>query len=185
MCKENIIFLDIDGVLNSMNIHKFLLWKIFSSIGLSQWIEHKLNVDLVDKKAVKRLNRIIQATDAKIVLTASCRGVYVNTEERMKHRLTRRLHELFVKYGIEVKDVTPASINNVRGNEILSWLSKHEDEINQFIILDDEKSDMTVFEDDFRLIQTRSKSISGIDNTGIKNIHVRRAIKILNTTVMK
>ena len=55
MCKENIIFLDIDGVLNSMNIHKFLLWKIFSSIGLSRWIEHNIHV----RRAIKILNTTV------------------------------------------------------------------------------------------------------------------------------
>jgi hypothetical protein len=104
-----IIFLDIDGVLNCQKtterFHGFVS---------------------IDPKLVKRLNRILKETDAKIVLSSTW-------------RLFEDNKEILEKTGIKYIDVTP-SFHGLRGEEINDWLSKHP-EVDRYVILDDD-SDM-------------------------------------------
>lgn len=62
---------------------------------------------------------------------------------------------------------------------------KHEDEVENFVILDDERFDLGCFVDS-NLVQTSSvlkgNIIKGIwrENTGLKRKHIEKAIGILN-----
>ena len=66
----------------------------------------------------------------------------------------------------------------------MAWLFRNP-QVNKFIILDDENADLQCFIGK-ELIQTfsvsRSRMIKGrwYENTGLKNKHVRQAIKMLN-----
>ena len=74
----------------------------------------------------------------------------------------------------------------VFNKEILNWLSKNEGDIDKFVILDDERYDLEYFADK-ELIQTSSvkkdQMIKGHwqETTGLRNKHVRKAIKLLNS----
>lgn len=109
-----VIFLDIDGVLNSD--------EYFDRIqGLDiQGIETQ-----VDINKIRLLKNAVIDTGAKVVLSSSWRNT----------RMGQELRNLLLSYGI-FADVTP-HIDNKRGNEIKEWLSNHED-IEDFVILDDE-----------------------------------------------
>ena len=93
---------------------------------------------------------------------------------------------LIKKYNLEVIDYTPRSFNGRRDEEILSWLSEHEEEVDKFVILDDERYDLECFVNK-ELVQTSSvkkgQMIKGHwqETTGLRNKHVRKAIKILNS----
>ena len=107
-----VIFLDIDGVLNSddyIDIAKN-----------SQGIERHIDID-----KVKLLKKAIDETGAKTVLTSSWR----NSND------IGPLRELLAKYEIYF-DVTPF-INWERGLEIKQWLLEH-NRVEDYIILDDE-----------------------------------------------
>ena len=107
-----IIFLDIDGVLNSdeyIDIAKN-----------AQGIERHIDIE-----KVKLLKKAINETGAKTVLTSSWR----NSKDIIP------LRELFAKYEIYF-DMTPF-INWERGLEIKQWLSTHKG-VEDYIILDDE-----------------------------------------------
>ena len=110
--KMKVIFLDIDGVLNSddyIDIAKN-----------SQGIERHIDID-----KVKLLKKAIDETGAKTVLTSSWR----NSKD------IGPLRELLAKYEIYF-DVTPF-INWERGLEIKQWLLEH-NRGEDYIILDDE-----------------------------------------------
>ena len=109
-----VIFLDIDGVLNS---DEYLDKVKKSDI---QGIERDIDVE-----KVKLLKRAIDETGARVVLSSSWRYT----------RNARYLKELLANYRIRV-DSTPY-IRDERGLEIKKWLSENQG-VEDFIILDDE-----------------------------------------------
>lgn len=109
-----VIFLDMDGVLNSD--------EYFDKI---KGLDIKGIENDVDMEKVKLLKDAVKATGAKIVLTASARY----------SKSVQPLIELLKKHKM-LLDLTPY-INNKRGVEIKQWLSEHP-ETEDFVILDDE-----------------------------------------------
>ena len=127
------IFLDIDGVVNSD------LWDKSEQKSHKTFPENQF-----DPKLILLLNKILEETSAKIVLTSTW---------RLKYNLIF-MKELFLKVGIkgEIIDYTPnlKQGNNyvVRGNEILKWCKDNESKLDSkvfdytnFAIIDD-NSDM-------------------------------------------
>ena len=109
-----VIFLDIDGVLNS-----------------DEYLDKVKNSDIqgierdIDVGKVKLLKRAIDETGARVVLSSSWRYT----------RNARYLKELLAKYEIRVDSTT--YIQDIRGLEIKKWLSENQG-VEDFIILDDE-----------------------------------------------
>ncbi len=109
-----VIFLDIDGVLNSDEyFDKIKNLKINT-------IENQ-----VDVEKIKLLKQAVDATGAKIVLSSSWRYT----------RNANNLRALLLNYGI-FADTTPF-LNNERGKEIKKFLTEHKD-VEDYVILDDE-----------------------------------------------
>lgn len=124
-----IIFLDIDGVLNSQE----LAWenKKKGLSGYGGWFTegdvctHE-NV-LWGKDQFKNLRKIVEETGAKIVMSSTWRI----------HFSIGKFKEMFKLYGWEnppIIDATP-SMAGVRGNEIAEWMKGKE--IASYVILDD------------------------------------------------
>ena len=181
----NIIFLDIDGVLNGYNFWNLLGWNIiskFNSNKLKGWYRNITEPFGVHERKVKRLAKIVHNTmNTKVVISSCWRfGLQSNNLSYAQ----RKLLDLFDKYDIKIYGYTPRSESGKRDEEIKAWLSKHK-EVNKFIILDDENFDLQCFMEK-ELIQTssvpRGRYIKGqwFENTGLKNKHVRQAIKMLN-----
>ena len=147
-----IIFCDVDGVLNSNNY-------IISLNGTFNCVE---KYKQLDSEAVARLNKITDATSARIVVSSTWRIYY----KRMVD-----LRACFGAAGItgKVIDRTPID-NNIRGVQIESWLKKSAKPIDSFIILDDD-SDMGNLKEN--LIKTSHAE-------GLQDIHVGLAIELLN-----
>ena len=185
----NVIFLDIDGVLNGYNRWNVLGWKVVSklnSLRLRIWYKKFTDPCGIHESKVKRLAKIINVTGAKVVMSSSWRHSWWRTPyEEMTDR-QKQLTDLLNKYNIEIIDITPSLQNARREDEIIAWLSRHENDITNFVILDDENSFLRVFWEDARFIQTstvpKGTLIKGlaIEDTGLKNKHVRKAIKVLN-----
>ena len=184
-----VIFLDIDGVLNGYNRWNVLGWKVVSklnSLRLRIWYKKFTDPCGIHESKVKRLANIINVTGAKVVMSSSWRHSWWRTPyEEMTDR-QKQLTDLLNKYNIEIIDITPSLQNARREDEIIAWLSRHENDITNFVILDDENSFLSVFWEDARFIQTstvpKGTLIKGlaIEDTGLKNKHVRKAIKVLN-----
>lgn len=143
-----VVFLDVDGVLNNSN------WAMqMYDEGVHVYAEN-----LLDERAVRLLQKLIDATDAKIVVSSSWRR-----DDYAMQCLSDQLKPM------EIYDVTPVK-NTIRGDEISAWLKKHKD-VEHYIILDDD-SDMGDHMD--HLIQTTFER-------GLQPEHIEEAIKWLNS----
>lgn len=187
-----VIFLDIDGVLNGWDFPeyvKYSIWSIVSSKKTKDFIRTKLSryVD-IDKKRVKRLGKICKKTGAKVVLSSSWRnGLIHHTGARYYDSDRNRLFwNLIDKYHIEIIGKTPRlETSYKREDEIKAWLSEHENEIENYIILDDEDADLQSFVCN-HLVKTSHKDYEGYIAcserkwSGLAREHIKQAIKILN-----
>ncbi len=120
-----VIFLDIDGVLITSNNVLYGLTEIYDSTDRNNGF---------DNAAVRNLNRLLDMTDARIVISSSL-------------RLTNSVPQLvsIMKYGgvknPHVIGVTPfvadrKTKRSHRGTEILVWLSNNPN-VNDYIVIDD------------------------------------------------
>lgn len=172
-----VIFLDIDGVLNTsqtfIDIH-------------NEYIKTGVRRIEIDLNRLELLKKIVDQTGAVIVLSSSWRnfgkmedGIYVPLNEKMAS-----LIKLFNEYGLSIYDVTPKDVNRIRQNEIDAWL-KNKD-IESFIVIDDESFDLQKFLHK-ELVKTSftkdNEMIKSMDDcTGLCEHHVKEAIKKLKLT---
>jgi len=138
-----VIFLDIDGVLNTKETYD----NMYRNNSLGAYLEVP-----IDKFRLEYLKTIIDETDAKIVLSSSFRSFFARKENELVpiSAKGRNLYNWFLKYEIDIFDVTPVN-GRTREDEIKEWLISRDD-VEEFIILDD---DPTIFNDlSSKLIQT-------------------------------
>jgi hypothetical protein len=158
-----IIFLDIDGVLNSATY----MDEVAHARPVGQYmspLDHDLS--LIDPVAVARLERIIaSALDVKIVISSTWRLLHPLDEIRgfLKARGGDQASKVII-------DRTPGSSSGRRGPEINNWLELHSGPEDKFVILDDD-ADMMEWQLPF-FVQTDFL-------TGLTDKHVEQAIRIL------
>jgi len=131
--------LDIDGVLNSEK-----------SMKMSYYKDNKdpNHADLPHESHVKWLNKIVEETGAKLVISSTWR---IGTHVRM---LGNILYLCGVKADVIDKTPTISISGCERGTEIQRWINECGYDITNFIILDDD-SDMCHLMD--KLVQTNNK----------------------------
>ncbi|MHB8407765.1 MAG: HAD domain-containing protein [Acidiferrobacterales bacterium] len=121
-----VIFLDIDGVLNSDQ------W--FKVIGrpCTEWEDH------IDPQAVLLLNLIIEKTGAKIVLSSSWRAIWAERDlaKNAAEEMTKVLSRAGGFLG-EIVGCTPFLWSAERGLEIAKYLEDHWQEIEEYVAIDD------------------------------------------------
>ena len=154
MSKVKILFLDMDGVINSK-------W----------WYDNRPNepnmgrrdelYTMIDPDAVDRLNIIMSRTGCLLVLSSSWRSLDPISTINSALRLRNLAKPLF--------GITP-SLGNPRGKEIQAWLDMAGSVVESFTILDDD-SDMEHLLP--KLVQTSW-------DFGLQNEHVERAVEMLN-----
>lgn len=157
-----VIFLDIDGVLNSK--------EFFQNRQPTQGLNE------IDEEKVKLLQQIVQATNAKIVLTSTWR-IYDKADKVYQH-----LVDVLAKYDLSIFDCTPW-INEDRPHEIAAWLSMRNalrdvhEHIFGFVSLDDDFADKQYarYGMQHQLIKTTFYGKHG----GLQPEHVQQAIDIL------
>lgn len=168
----NVIFLDVDGVLNSERFCRVLNDR-HRALGHHEKCECYRLERQIDDEAVARLNRLVAATDSKIVISSSWR-LLMDPDE---------LRRVLGSHGLvaEIIGETPDGPNDPafvylgahdrisRGHEIDYWLSQHP-EVDRFVILDD-SSDMDKHEN--RLVQTDLFE-------GLLDEHVDLAIRVMS-----
>ena len=167
-----VVFLDVDGVLNSA--------------------QDGFSIDLKTDKHLKLLEQLVKETNSNIVLSSSWRDkVYevINTGVSSINPDANKLAELFRKYNIEVIGCTNHSFDRDRLKEILDWLSRNEDNIEDFIILDDEWEDLKLLTNKLILTSdaTPNRPILGCwyCRDGLRFIHVIKSIKMLGIKNIK
>lgn len=174
-----IIFLDIDGVLNSMPNRKVIdEWKKTNK-------EFHRKLYGIDPDLVKYLKLILDRTCAKIVFSTSWRYFRDHPVEGFDWRKSLADH-LEVSTDIfignipdlsECDDWRNGNYTRRRGNEIKCWFDKHTDIIKsenfKFCIIDDEVSDIIPVFGESHVVHVDCK-------TGIQMKDVDRVVRILN-----
>ena len=134
-----IIFLDFDGVLNSSSYSASL-----SDAGKPTKDEN--GHELFDPETAKRLNRIVDETEAKVVISSSWRYLGLTALKEMWRK--RGLHgqligmtsmhavdEYIMEHGLNWLEKGTIT-GSPRAVEIEAWLHEH-DHIDNYVILDD------------------------------------------------
>lgn len=127
----NVVFLDVDGVLNCA----------------ATYPQH----NYIDPQFVENLAELVHRHDAKIVLSSSWRTFFTRNDagnliDRKLHQygktgLATVLIDALAKENLEIYDLV-ADIefaHSKRGKEIKEWLNNHS--VNHFVILDDDNFD--------------------------------------------
>lgn len=172
-----IIFLDIDGVLNTSQTF-YDICDEYEKTGIER-VE-------IDEFRVALLKDICDQTGAQIVLTSSWRNRWYTTNFLPIKNLSQRIVEadnIFKKFNIKIYGITGKDKNGIRQNEIYEWLNNHP-EVESFVIFDDETTFLTDFVGN-ELIKTSTlpdfEILMNMDNcTGILPEHVQIAINKLN-----
>lgn len=185
-----IIFLDIDGVLNGWDFSEYIkynIWNIIPSKKIKNFIRSRSHYTDVDKRRVKRLGKICKKTGAKVVLSSSWRNMLLHHtgKRRYDFDVNKLFWDLMDKYHIEVIGKTPKlETSYKREDEIMAWLSEHNYEVENYVILDDEDADLQMFVDN-HLVKTSHKGYAGyiacskMKWSGLANKHIKQAIQIL------
>jgi hypothetical protein len=148
-----IIFLDFDGVISTYEKR----WRF-------------------DMKKLELLKEIVDKTDAKIVVTSSWKRGYTEVDNFIKSFYNKPRNKdlknvtIFDWFANSIYDITDNN-GSWRGDEIQRWIDKHNEEIESYVILDDDSD----FRDNqlFNFVQTDTYE-------GITSREVKLCIKILN-----
>ena len=152
-----VIFLDIDGVLNSD--------------GCKASYE---NVYFVDEKKIKLLAYLVNVTGAKIILSSSWRYGAIDVMKGINSfeaDLYTALEDTLEEYDLYIYDCTGIS-GSTRGDEIDEWIREKKDVIESYVILDDMPIEYFGKHADY-LVQTNILQ-------GLEREHIISAIQILN-----
>ncbi len=152
-----VIFLDIDGVLNS------------------RAYDRKRNRDGqtdIDETRLPLVKEIVDETGAKIVLSSTWREHW-NTDTQKCDEDAVYINEVFAKFGLEIYGKTPdLGLDFDRPDEIKAWLNSAEEKIESFVIIDDYRYAWGSLSDSF----VKTNPNFGL---GLEEEHVQKAIEIL------
>jgi hypothetical protein len=163
-----IIFLDIDGVINSAFEWVSTSERGPAPINTTLWDIHDLT-----PKYIGRLNDIIAATGAKVVISSSWRIQYTYTQIEAMLKQQGFVGEVIGE--TPQFNRTPDGVVQDRGDEIKFWVNANDD-IDAFVILDDIDFDGIINYYYPQFVHIKK-------STGLLPKHVEKAIKILNTDV--
>lgn len=177
-----VLFLDIDGVLNS---NAFLMgsYKDFQKPAtqaeeqliarvLPHWsgnfnrasAQQMVLSDIrqLDRSAIERLNEILRQTGAKVVVSSTWRLWYS----------LQGFQIILSSYGFqgEVIGCTPVTDACYRAREIQAWLTSRPFVLESFVAIDDDSADMVEIAD--RLVKTDNE-------TGLLDAHIELAVETL------
>lgn len=157
-----IIFLDVDGVLNSD-------FRSQRQIASGQ---------LIDEEKVQLLSKIVRRTGAELVLHSGWR-FWLDDHLRPIRSEAEQLTELLKKYGMKLLDKTDdlsekksyliPRLSLTKGDEILLWLQSHP-EVKKYVILEDL---------DLHKLRLKSHHVQTDPCVGLIEEDVERAVTIL------
>ena len=161
---RKVIFLDIDGVLSP------------------RWWDSDKQSDnygrLFDAKAVANLSKIVEETEAEIVISSSWKNVgLVELQNMWRDRnLPGKIVDITPDYMSDELLLKEDSSNMdylyERGSEIQGWLLLHGDDVGRYVIIDDM--------DDI-LPEQLSHFVQTDPEVGITNDDVKKVVHLLNT----
>lgn len=160
----NVIFLDIDGVLNT-------------SETIDLYIK-KINTTGLDEEKIKILSKIVKLYNCKIVISSSWKLYWDEEDDSTLSESLRTLFNLFKKYGIECIGKTPDimkryssySYNEMwKDYDIKTYLKSHP-EIEHFCIIDDQTFDLTELID--YVVKANGKRLPNPSDEGLTEQHI-------------
>lgn len=159
-----IVFLDIDGTLNNIGTEERIPDTSYTGISNSK---------------VKLLKRIVESTDAQIVLTSTWRLKKTRWGEEIPEGHRNYLKKKLSKYGLRYISSTPDIDLMCRGKEINQWIEDNNDiSIDGWVVLDDERwADFSEYDILPHFILTKGYDY---DDGGLSEENVEHAIRILN-----
>ena len=116
-----VLFLDIDGVLNST---AYRTEKLLNDRDYSV---------LIEPQKVANLRKIVDVTGAQIVLSSSWNKFW---DYDPVDNAGKRINNALTAYGLRIMDKTPWSRDSSRGEQIDAWLRAN-NHVEQYVILDD------------------------------------------------
>lgn len=152
--KINILFLDIDGVLNSVSYDRI----------------RTPDQGNIDETRLPLIKQIILETSARIILSSSWRKHWERAPS-LCDDIGRELNHLFARYGLSIYDKTPCLPSEDRAEEIRAWLADHP-EVKAYAILDDISFGWGDLQE--HLVKTNPRI-----GRGVEEKHVRRAVYLL------
>ena len=153
-----IIFLDIDGVLNYLGCKS----RCQGCYGIE---DDKLEL----------LKKIVDATNAKIVLTSTWKSDWENTEYIEDLNTSGQyMVRKFKEHGLSILAKTIDEEWSKRGKGILDFINHFPANIESFVILDDESFDFEFVGIDDKFVHT------DFTDNGLTEENVSQAIRILN-----
>lgn len=156
-----IIFLDIDGVLNSRIYDRKRNWKEQTEL---------------DETRLPLLKDIVDETGAKIVLSSTWKEHWDKDPEKCD-KDGIYIVKTFAKFGLEIYDKTPDLGRNFdRPDEIITWLNATQEAIESFVIIDD-------YRYAWGSLSNRFVKTNYYYGLGLEEEHVQKAIKILNQPI--
>ncbi len=153
-----VIFLDIDGVLNSAAYNAK---------------KNPNALSFIDETRLLLIKKIVDETKAKIVLSSSWRKDW-DKNKKLCAEYGLYMDKVFGKYGMNIFDKTPElDFHASRRDEIALWLSNASEEIESLVIIDDRSYEWGELSDYF----IKTDPYMGL---GLEEEHALRAIEILN-----
>lgn len=122
--QNRLLFLDIDGVLNSVN---YYMTRVRGEVPTSVFEYHSTDLD---PTAVDLLKNFVLEYNIDIVLSSTWRKLFAISE-------IKDLFTLAGWEGIPIIDFTPV-LHTIRGEEIQKWYNMFESEYDEYVIIDDD-----------------------------------------------
>ncbi|MCM1188688.1 MAG: HAD domain-containing protein [bacterium] len=161
-----VLFLDIDGVLNSG------CWN-------DSHPEEISDGTLIDEEKIRLLGSLVKKTGSKIILHSGWR-TWFDPELKPLRAESRKLLELLGREGLRIEGITPdlttekirktKKFSLVKADEILLWLKTHRD-VSAWVVLDDL---------DLHNIQVAQHQVRPDPATGLTVEDTKKAEKILS-----
>ncbi len=185
---ENIIFLDIDGVLfdrkdkyhseDYIKVYQDKLGYLKAKLGDDYEKLSKYDIGaalLWDKNAVQKLFSLCQTHNAKIVVISTWRIAWKHEQSMFK------LKTLFKLWDLDQFLIDEAPIDSERHLEIKSWLENTKYKINSYVIFDDKDVELSnTFNDNFIHVDSHIL-LSDEDIEKAKEIFKQPAVLVENT----
>ena len=162
---SRILFLDIDGVLNSN------FWNNRHQVEISDGT-------LIDEEKIKLLSYLVRETNSEIILHSGWR-FWFDSGLKPLCKEANKLVELLEKENLHIKGVTPdltteeikktKKFSLVKADEILLWINLHKN-VTEWVVLDDL---------DLHNAQIKQHQVKPDQTVGLTLENVKEAVKIL------
>ena len=151
----NVIFLDVDGVLNSWQYDHFYRTAQDGNI---------------DETRLPILKHLVEMSNAKIILSSSWRKHW-SKDKSLCDSIGMALENLFSEYQLSIFDKTSELPNNNRAEEIKIWLNQNKS-VTHFVIIDDMRFGWLDLEE--YVVNTNYRI-----GRGLEEKHICEAVRIL------